>query len=211
MKYQGIIFDLDGVLCHTDLYHYQAWKALADRLGIPFDEQVNDRLRGVSRAESLEIILEQSPVSYTAEEKLAFTEEKNDRYRALLMQMTPADVADDVRMTLDALRSQGLPLAIGSASKNTQLILNQTGLNEYFDAVADGTQITHSKPDPEVFLLAARLLRLAPAEALVVEDAAAGIAAAAAGGFDSAGIGPASLCPDATYPLQKLSDLLAIL
>lgn len=211
MKYQGIIFDLDGVLCHTDLYHYQAWKALADRLGIPFDEQVNDRLRGVSRAESLEIILEQSPVSYTAEEKLAFTEEKNDRYRALLMQMTPADVADDVRMTLDALRSQGLPLAIGSASKNTQLILNQTGLNEYFDAVADGTQITRSKPDPEVFLLAARLLRLAPADALVIEDAAAGIAAAAAGGFDSAGIGPAALCPDAAYPLQKLSDLLTIL
>lgn len=211
MKYQGIIFDLDGVLCHTDLYHYQAWKQLADRLGIPFDEQVNDRLRGVSRAESLEIILELSPVSYTAEDKLSFMAEKNDRYRALLMQMTPADVSDDVRMTLDTLKKRGLRLAIGSSSKNTGLILERLGLDGYFDAVADGTQITHSKPDPEVFLLAARLLRLVPANALVIEDAAAGIAAAAAGDFDSAGIGPAALCPDAAYPLEKLSDLLTIL
>jgi len=183
MKYKAIIFDLDGVICHTDQYHFQAWKQLADRLGIPFNEQDNDRLRGVSRMESLNIILEKSSRIYSEQEKLAFAEEKNEYYKKLLIQMTPSDLPEGVLETLQELRSRGLLLGIGSSSKNTKLILSRLGLADFFDAVADGTEISHSKPDPEVFLLAAEKLGVSPAESLVVEDADAGIEAAKAGGF----------------------------
>ena len=207
MKYQGIIFDLDGVICSTDEYHYQAWKALAERLGIPFDRERNNLLRGVSRMQSLEIILEKSDKTYTDEEKAAFAEEKNTLYRRLLGQMSPADLSDDVKTTLTALRGAGLRLAIGSSSKNTPFILERIGLGGFFDAVADGNCITHSKPHPEVFLKAAEMLGLSPAVCLVVEDAHAGVEAAVAGGFDCAAIGDAKEDPRAVYHLTKLSDL----
>lgn len=151
MQYQGIIFDLDGVLCSTDEYHYRAWKALADRLGIPFDRERNGLLRGVSRMDSLNIILEKSDKAYSQEEKNAMAEEKNTRYRQLLSQMSPADLSGDVKRTLDTLCARGLKLAIGSSSKNTPFILERMGLDGFFDAVADGNCITHSKPNPEVF------------------------------------------------------------
>ena len=128
MRYQGIIFDLDGVICTTDHYHYLAWKALADRLGIPFNEKDNNRLRGVSRMASLEIILEKSDKAYTQEEKEAMATEKNDTYRQLLHQITTADLSQEVKSTLDQLRAQGCKLAIGSASKNTPFILERLGL-----------------------------------------------------------------------------------
>ena len=174
MRYSGIIFDLDGVICSTDEYHYLAWKALADRLRIPFDRERNDLLRGVSRMQSLEIILEKSGRSFTAAEKAALAEEKNSLYRRLLGRMSPADLPDDVRRTLGALRGAGLRLAIGSSSKNTPFILRQIGLEGFFDAVADGNCITRSKPDPEVFLKAAEMLGLPPRDCLVVEDAVSG-------------------------------------
>ncbi len=208
MRYQGIIFDLDGVICSTDEYHYQAWKALADRLGIPFDRERNNLLRGVSRMISLEIILENAPRSYTDEEKAALAEEKNERYRRLLCNMTPADLSVDVRRTLNALREKGLLLAIGSSSKNTPFILSRIGLSGFFDAVADGNCITRSKPDPEVFLTAASMLHLSPADCLVVEDAHAGVQAAASGGFACAAIGDAKEDPLATYHLQTFPELL---
>lgn len=208
MNIRAIIFDLDGVICHTDQYHFQAWKQLADRLGIPFDERDNDRLRGVSRMESLNIVLEKSPRAYSAQEKMAFAEEKNAAYKRLLMQMTPADLPEETLSTLQELRARGLLLGIGSSSKNTKLILSQLGLADFFDAVADGTEITHSKPDPEVFLLAAEKLGVSPAEALVVEDADAGIEAAKAGDFFAAGIGPAAMNPGANAALASLADLL---
>ena len=208
MKYQGIIFDLDGVICSTDHYHYLAWKALADRLGIYFDETINNRLRGVSRMASLEIVLERSAVAYTEEEKAAFAEEKNNRYRELLKNMSPADLAPEVKETLDALRSKGLKLGIGSSSKNTKFILSQIGLGDYFDKISDGTNITHSKPDPEVFLKAAEYLELPPEVCLVVEDAKAGIEAATAAEMDSAAIGDAVQCGLATYNLTRFADLL---
>ena len=118
MKYKGIIFDLDGVICSTDEYHYLAWKALADRLGIPFDRERNNLLRGVSRMDSLEIILERAETTYTPEEKLSFAQEKNDLYRESLKQMSSADLAEEVRCTLNTLRAEGLMLAIGSSSRN---------------------------------------------------------------------------------------------
>lgn len=131
MQYQGIIFDLDGVLCSTDEYHYRAWKALADRLGIPFDRERNGLLRGVSRMDSLNIILEKSDKAYSQEEKNAMAEEKNTRYRQLLNQMSPADLSGDVKRTLDTLRARGLKLAIGSSSKNTPFILERMGLDGF--------------------------------------------------------------------------------
>mgnify|MGYP000782869103 FL=1 len=166
---RGVIFDLDGVLCHTDHYHYLAWKALADRLGLPFDERGNDRLRGVSRMDSLEIVLSLGEKQFTQAEKEQMAEEKNRRYRSYLAKMGPEALAPGAVDVLRDLKAQGWKLAVGSSSKNAPLILERTGLEGYFDTVADGSQITRSKPDPEVFLLAARKLNLYPSECIVVE------------------------------------------
>ena len=208
MKYKGIIFDLDGVICSTDHYHYLAWKALADRLGAYFDETINNRLRGVSRMASLEIVLERYDGTLTEEEKLAAAEEKNNTYRELLKQMTPADLSDEVKQTLDALRAKGLLLGIGSSSKNTKFILSRIGLGDYFDKISDGTNITRSKPDPEVFLKAAEYLGLEPKDCLVVEDAVAGVQAAHAAGMDTAAVGDAAGSGLAEYSLKSFSELL---
>lgn len=210
-KIKGIIFDLDGVLVFTDRYHYEAWKQIADELGVPFDERVNDRLRGVSRMDSLEIILETYDGVLTQYEKEQLAARKNDSYRALLAQMTPQDVSDEVRNTLEELRARGYRLAIGSSSKNARFILEQTQLLDAFDAISDGTNITHSKPDPEVFVKAAGFLSLDPAQCLVIEDADAGIMAAKAGGMYAAGIGGAAEHPAADVSLHTFSELLQVL
>lgn len=211
MEIKGILFDLDGVLCSTDRCHYQAWKKLADRLGIVFDEQSNQKLRGVSRMESLEILLQGSEQQFTPQEKEAMAEEKNAFYRQLLMALTPDDVPAEVRRTLQELRQRGYRQAVASSSKNTPLILQRVGLDSWFDAVVDGNHITRSKPDPEVFLMAAHALELQPERCLVVEDADAGIEAAVRGGFPCAGIGPAAGNPQVTHALSSFSDLLRIL
>lgn len=211
MKYKGVIFDLDGVICFTDRFHYQAWKKLADRLGIYFDETINNRLRGVSRMASLEIILEKADHAYSSEEKEAFCEEKNASYRELLKTMSPADLADEVRETLLELRQRSCKLAIGSSSKNTKFILERIGLGDFFDAIVDGNDITHSKPHPEVFLKAAGALGYFPQNCLVVEDALAGIQAAKAGGMAAAALhGDAEHCGLEDYDLNTFGDLLAI-
>lgn len=210
MKYQAVIFDLDGVICFTDKYHYLAWKRMADDLGIYFDEKINNRLRGVSRMESLEIILEKYDKVLSEEEKLALAEEKNKTYVKLLGEMTKEDLSVEVKETLDQLKAEGLLLAIGSSSKNAKFILERLGLEHYFDAVSDGTNISRSKPDPEVFLKAAEFLHKKPEQCLVVEDAQAGIIAARDGGFDSAGLGEAAICGKATYGMDSFSDLLKI-
>ena len=210
MSYRGIIFDLDGVICSTDEYHYQAWKALADRLGIEFDRAINNRLRGVSRMASLEIVLEKSDKAYTDEEKRGFAEAKNALYRELLGQMSPDDLSAEVRETLHALRAMGLKLAIGSSSRNAPFILERIGLGTFFDAVSDGNNITRSKPDPEVFVKAAQMLSLDPSECLVVEDAHAGVEAAVAGGFDAAAMGDARDDDRARWHLDGFSGLAGI-
>ena len=210
-QYDAVIFDLDGVICHTDAYHYQAWKALADRLGVPFDEQVNNLLRGVSREESLEIILKHGGLTtLTDEEKRRACAEKNEIYKGLLDEMSPSDLSAEVKDTLDGLRAMGIKLAIGSSSKNAKKILERIGLGGYFDAISDGTNITRSKPDPEVFLLAAQYAAADPERCLVVEDARAGIEAACRAGMDSAGIGDAALCEKASYGMETFSQLLTI-
>jgi len=208
MQFDAIIFDLDGVICFTDEYHYLAWKAMADGIRVPFDREINNRLRGVSRMASLDIILEkyEGPALSDAD-KQALAEKKNTLYREYLKKMSPADLSDEVRETLDDLRAMGLRLAIGSSSKNTPFILERIGLKGYFDAVSDGNNITRSKPDPEVFLKAAEMLGVAPDRCLVVEDAVSGAEAGQAGGMKTACLGDASAQGAGDWNMQRFSDL----
>lgn len=211
MNYKAIIFDLDGVICSTDEYHYQAWKQMADTMGIYFDRTINNRLRGVSRMESLEIILERyEGPALSDERKQELANRKNDIYRESLKKMSAADLSDEVRNTLNTLRAKGLKLAIGSSSKNTPFILGQLGLGSFFDAVSDGNNISRSKPDPEVFLKAAASLGLDPAECLVVEDAVSGAQAGKAGGFTVACVGDASKAGAGDFNLKTFGRLLEL-
>lgn len=209
----GVIFDLDGVIVSTDNCHYLAWKRMADEEGIAFDRQVNERLRGVSRMESLAIILEKAARSYTEEEKQEMAARKNAYYVELIGSLTAGDILPGAMDVLHLLKEKGVKAAIGSSSRNTPIILRQIGLSDAFDAVADGNAIRNSKPDPEVFLLAAKLLNLSPANCLVVEDADAGIEAALAGGMRCLGVGSASRNESATFTAADLAqaDMQAIL
>ena len=211
MKFQAVIFDLDGVICFTDEYHYRAWKTMADGMGIHFDRTINNRLRGVSRMESLEIVLERydgPTLSQADKERLAA--QKNDIYRQSLHEMSTADLSDAVKETLDGLRAMGLKLAIGSSSKNTPFILGQIGLAGYFDAVSDGNNITRSKPDPEVFVKAARMLGIAPERCLVVEDAVSGAEAGHAGGMTVACLGDAAAHGAGDWNMESIRELMEI-
>lgn len=211
MKFQAVIFDLDGVICFTDEYHYRAWKAMADGMGIPFDRTINNRLRGVSRMASLEIILEKyDGPALSQEKKEELARQKNDIYRESLREMSTKDLSDEVMETLDALRAMGLKLAIGSSSKNTPFILGQIGLGDYFDAVSDGNNITHSKPDPEVFVKAAEMLGIASEHCLVVEDAVSGAEAGHAGGMKVACLGDAALNKAGDWNMQTIRELVEI-
>ena len=207
---KAIIFDLDGVICHTDEYHYLAWKAMADSMNIPFDRQVNNRLRGVSRMASLDIILENYAGQLSLAEKEALATQKNELYKESLKQMSPADLSEEVKTTLDALRDRGYKLAIGSSSKNAPFILQQLGLGSFFDAISDGNNITHSKPDPEVFVKAAQMLCIPCDECLVVEDAVSGAIAGKAGGMKVACVGDASAENAGDYNLTSFAELLEV-
>lgn len=204
---KGIIFDLDGVIVFTDHFHYLAWKSIADEEGIYFNETINHRLRGISRMESLSIILERSTKIYSEEEKVALATLKNQRYQEYLKTMTNHDVNEKDRQFLIYLKEKGYKIAVGSSSKNAGFILKQVGLDQLFDAVVDGNHITHSKPHPEVFLKAATALKLPVSECLVVEDAEAGIDAAKTGGFIACGIQQAKDYIKTDVPLTSLSDL----
>lgn len=209
MSIKGVIFDLDGVICFTDEYHYLAWKEMADGMGVYFDREINNRLRGVSRMASLEIILERyDGPALSQEEKDALAAKKNDIYRNLLGRMTPADLPAEVKETLDGLRAKGMKLSIGSSSKNAPFILERIGLGGYFDAVSDGNNITRSKPDPEVFLKAAEFLSLEPAKCIVVEDAVAGAEAGHAGGFTVACVGDAAQEKAGHHNMANIRELL---
>lgn len=200
------------MICSTDEYHYLAWKQMADSLGVYFDREINNRLRGVSRMASLDIVLERyegEPLSQ--ERKVELAAMKNDIYRESLKRMSPADLPEDVARTLNALRAMGLKLAIGSSSKNTPFILERLGLGSFFDAVSDGNNITHSKPDPEVFLKAAQFLGLTPEDCLVVEDAVSGAQAGKAGHFRVACVGDASAAGAGDHNLTAFSQLLDLM
>lgn len=210
MKYKAIIFDLDGVICHTDEYHYLAWKSVADSLNIPFDREVNNRLRGVSRMESLDIILEKYNGRLSKVEKEELAAQKNELYKQYLTRMSEKDLSDEVKRTLDTLRAKGLLLAIGSSSKNTGFILKQIGLDGYFDAVSDGNNIRKSKPDPEVFLKAAGYLSTEPVDCIVVEDAVSGAEAGHRGGMKVATVGDAAKAGVGDWNMNSITELVRI-
>lgn len=205
---KGIIFDLDGVLLSTDQYHYLAWKEIANKFSIPFSYEINDKLRGVSRMDSLEIILSYSKEVFSEAEKEEMADEKNEIYRSFLQKMSPNDVDENVIRILIELKKEGYKLAVGSSSKNTNLILEKTDLLKYFDAVSDGNNISKSKPDPEVFLKAADFINLKPCDCAVVEDAVSGIDAGNNGGFITFGVGPASKYKNTKIPLKNMYDLV---
>ena len=205
---KGVIFDLDGVIVSTDKYHYLAWKKIADEENIYFDEIINNRLRGVSRMESLEIILEKSNKKYNNEEKLILASKKNEIYKESLKELTRKDVSIEVIETLDYLKEKGIKMAIGSSSRNTMLILSSIELLDYFDEIVDGNQISKSKPDPEVFVKACDKLKLLKEECIVVEDAVSGVLAAINGGFKVCGINDASKFEKTTYSINNLKDIL---
>ena len=185
---KAVIFDLDGVIVSTDDCHYEAWKKMADEEGIYFDKTINNRLRGVSRMESLEIVLERAVKEYSEEEKLQLAERKNGYYKEFITKLTPNDILPGAKENLEELRKNGIKIAIGSSSKNTPVILKQIGLDNYFDAVSDGNNITNSKPDPEVFLKAADMLSIPYGECMIVEDADAGIEAGKRAGMKTVSV-----------------------
>jgi len=202
---KGVIFDLDGVLVSTDEMHYQAWKKLAEELGIRnFTHKDNEQQRGVSRMDSLEVVLLKSNAVYTPKQKKELAERKNQTYVKLLDSLTDRAVLPGAIDVLKMLREKGIKTAIGSGSKNALLILEKTGLIPYIDQVSSGLDITRSKPDPEVFLIAADKLHLKPEDCIVVEDAEAGIIAARTGGFRSLAVGPLHNNLKADYSSETL-------
>jgi beta-phosphoglucomutase len=207
MRKKAVILDLDGVIVSTDELHYQAWKQISDSENIIFNREINERLRGVSRMESLDIILEQSPRTYSDQEKLQLTEMKNYRYRQLLNGLTPEDILPGVKALLKDARKNELKLAIGSSSKNASFILEKINLLDAFDVIVDGNQIIKSKPDPEVFLLAAEKLGVTPGECIVIEDAEAGIDAALGAGMTAIGVGAAAKYDKSEVKLADLEGL----
>ena len=209
MRLEGMIFDLDGVLCRTDRYHLAAWRALAGRLGIALPPDAAERTRGVGRMESLDIVLGERSGDFTREQKLALAEEKNALYREYLAHLTPADAEPQARKTLTELRRRGVKLAVASSSRNAPLIIERLGIIALFDALIDGGMISRSKPDPEVFLKAAAALALPPACCAVVEDAQSGIEAARRGGFRAIAYTPTPRrLTNADAEIHTLTELL---
>ena len=211
MKYEGLIFDLDGVLVTTDSYHYLAWKKLSDEIGVYFDEKINNRLRGVSRMESLEIILERAEKEFTQDEKISMAEQKNVYYKKLLENLDDNALINGAKEFVMTVREKGVKTAIGSSSKNAMMILKKTNILSLFDAVADGNDIQNSKPAPDVFLKAAEKLGVQPETCLVIEDAVAGVSAAISAGMDVVAVGDAKKDIRATYCVQDLKVLKNIL
>lgn len=202
---KAVIFDLDGVIVSTDHYHYLAWKKLAYEYNIEFNEKINERLRGVSRSQSLEIILEKANRTFTDEEKNKMLEYKNKLYVEYIKTMTREDVDLEVLKIIDYLKNNNYKIAIGSSSKNTNTILKQICLINEFDAIIDGNMILKSKPDPEVFLKASSALNIIPSECLVVEDAIAGIDAATDAKMQTLAVGSAKNYSKAIYAMEKLN------
>ena len=205
---KGAIFDLDGVIVDTAKYHYLAWKELAAELGFEFKESDNERLKGVSRMRSLEILLEVGGIDATEEEKQVMAEKKNNRYVEMLQSLDSSELLEGAEAYLRQLKNDGVRISLGSSSKNAPLILDKLGIRDLFDAVVDGNSVSKAKPDPEVFLKGAEMLGLAPADCVVFEDSQAGIEAARNAGCGVIAIDVGGILTDADKYVKCLGDLL---
>ena len=201
---KACLFDLDGVIVDTAKYHFIAWRALANELGFEFTEEDNERLKGVSRMTSLNILLEIGGISLGEEEKRRLADKKNDNYRTFILKMQPDEILPGAKAFLLELKAKGIRIALGSASKNAMTILERLKLTELFEVIIDGTKVTEAKPDPEVFLKGAEALGLAPEECLVFEDAEAGVEAALAGNMKCVGIGSPQILGKANMVIDGL-------
>lgn len=204
---KACLFDLDGVIVDTAIYHYQAWKRLANELGFDFTELDNEQLKGVSRTRSLEIILELGGVTKTEAEKAELADRKNKWYVEMIGKMRPDEILPGAKEFVQACRGAGIKTALGSASKNSMMILDKIGMTSLFDAIIDGNKVTKAKPDPEVFLKGAEELGVQPMDCVVFEDAIAGVEAAKAGGMKAVGIGELSVLKQADMVLPGLSAM----
>jgi len=204
---KAFLFDLDGVIVDTAVFHYIAWRRMANTLGFDISEAFNETLKGVSRMDSLNLILAEGGVTLPEETKLELAARKNDWYLELVSQMTPADILPGVTDFFRELKVTGIRTALGSVSKNAKLILARIGMLDQFDAIIDGTKISKGKPDPEVFLKGAEELGVSPAECVVFEDAVAGIEAARRAGMRTVGIGSPDVLTDATLVVPNLTGL----
>jgi beta-phosphoglucomutase len=207
MSINGFIFDLDGVIVDTAKYHYLAWKNLADELGIEFTEEDNELFKGVSRKRCLEILLEMGGLTATQEQFETWLTEKNDDYLEYIDKMDASEILPDVPKVLNYLKDRNIPMALGSASKNARPILEKVNLLRYFDVIVDGNQVTKAKPDPEVFLMAAQQLGVAPEHCVVFEDALAGVEAANSAGMTSIGIGDPDVLLEAKHNFINFKEI----
>lgn len=205
--FQACIFDLDGVIVDTAVYHFKAWKRLANELGFNFTESQNEKLKGISRVKSLELILEWGGIEKTAAEQQVLATRKNEWYVDMIHHMTPEEILPGARELLDNLRAAGIRTALGSASKNATVILEKVGILPLFDALVDGNTVSASKPDPEVFLKGAEALRIAPEKCIVFEDAIAGVQAAKAAGMKVVGIGEQEVLAAADLVVSSLEQI----
>jgi beta-phosphoglucomutase len=204
---KACIFDLDGVIVDTAIYHYKAWKRLANSLGFDFTEEQNEQLKGVSRVRSLELILGWGGISKTPAEQEALATQKNTWYVDMISHMTPAEILPGAKEFVETCRQAGIKTALGSASKNSMMILEKIDMVNLFDAVIDGNKVSKAKPDPEVFLKGAEAVGVSPAQCVVFEDAIAGIEAAIAGGMKSVGIGSPAVLGKANLVVSGLDKM----
>jgi beta-phosphoglucomutase len=207
MNIEACIFDLDGVIVDTAVYHYKAWKRLANQLGFDFTEEQNEHLKGVSRIRSLELILGWGGVTKTDAEKEELATRKNTWYVEMINQMKPDEILPGAKEFLEACKNAGIKTALGSASKNSMTILEKVNIVGLFDAVVDGNKVTKAKPDPEVFLTGARELDVDPAHCVVFEDAIAGVEAALRGGMKAVGVGSVKVLGEADLVINGLDEM----
>jgi beta-phosphoglucomutase len=207
MNIEACIFDLDGVIVDTAVYHYKAWKRLANQLGFDFTEEQNEHLKGVSRIRSLELILGWGGVTKTDAEKEELATRKNTWYVEMINQMKPDEILPGAKEFLEACKNAGIKTALGSASKNSMTILEKVNIVGLFDAVVDGNKVTKAKPDPEVFLTGARELDVDPAHCVVFEDAIAGVEAALRGGMKAVGVGSVKVLCEADLVINGLDEM----
>ncbi|MEK3683934.1 beta-phosphoglucomutase [Paenibacillus sp. FSL R10-2736] len=204
---KGAIFDLDGVIVDTAKYHYLAWRSLAEELGFQFTEEHNERLKGVSRMRSLDILLEIGGLEFSEAQKLVMADKKNRLYVEYISGLDEAELLPGVKAYLSGLRMRGVGVALGSASKNAVFILDKLNIAGLFDAVVDGNKVSRAKPDPEVFQTACRELGLQPQDCVVFEDAEAGVAAGKAAGMQVVGIGKREVLKEADLVVSGLHEL----